>query len=689
VRSARILWLACAGLVAAALSLLGGNGEVIGNPGVAVGQGLLIAAQLGFATVGIVIRGHQPRNLMGWVFLGGGTLGALELAAGEYALRGLAPGDGRLALAREAGWALTWIQVPAVFGLLVVTLFLFPDGVAVSARWRRLLVLLAGAALVVTIAAALAPGPLPDPLGAWTNPLGVVGLADRPLHVVAALAFPVIAVSLALGVAALAVRYRRSEPHQRRQIKWLLYAIALTVVVFAWFTAVPRPGRVVEGVQAVAFGVVVMGIPVGAGIGILRHRLYDIDLLISKTLVCGGLVAFVTGVYMLMVVGVGTLTGARGNLGLSVVATAVAAVAFQPVRAGLTRVANRLVWGERAGPLELLGRLSHAMASTSELDQVLSSTARIIATAAGAARGVVWLRQGRQLIPGAQWPPALRGWPRPIDVAGDALPAVINGCDRAYPVCHQSALIGAVSVTMPVGQELPATQDKELSHFAWAAGLALENVRLVEELRASRARILAAQDAERRRIERDLHDGAQQRLVNLSLALGVARAEVAALHAPELSATLDRATKQAQLALAELRDLARGIHPAILSDQGLLPAMRSLLEHAPVPSVLSATPEELEERLPAALEATAYFVVAEAVANALKHGGPTRIEVEVTRCDGHLSVWIRDDGKGGAQLRVGGGLQGLADRVAVLGGRLDVDSHPQAGTRVRAVLPCA
>jgi signal transduction histidine kinase len=688
VRSASFLWLVCAGLVAAALGLLARNAQVIGNPGIAVGQAPLIVALLGFATVGIVLRRHRPQNLMGWVFLGGGTLSALNFAAGEYALRGLAPHTGHVPLARYAAWLYTWTDFPAIFGLLVLTLFLFPSGAVPSSRWRALLIVIAAATALVTTTVALAPGPLPHPLETWTNPFGVAGAWGRLLHATAAWGFPVTAVSLAVGVVALLVRYRRSDPQQRRQLKWLLYAFALTVVVFAWFTVAPHPGRVVEGVQGIVFGMAVLAIPVGAGIGILKHRLYDIDRLISKTLVYGGLVVFVTGVYVLVVVGVGTLVGARGNAGLSLVAAAVAAVAFQPVRARLTRLANRLVWGQRAGPLELLGRLSQAMAGADELDQVVSTTARIIATGVGAARGVVWLRQGSQLVPGAQWPPEGPRLPQPVPVAGDTLPA-IEGEDHTWPVRYQGALIGAVSLTMPAGQELAATQDQQLAQLAWAAGLVLENVRLVAELRASRARIVAAQDAERRRIERDLHDGAQQRLVNLSLAIGIARAEVAALHAPELAAALDQATTQTQQALTELRDLARGIHPAVLTDRGLVAAIRSLLEHAPIPAVLSAAPQHAQERLPAAVEATAYFVVAEAVANALKHAAPSRIDIEVSRRDGQLLVQVGDDGHGGAALRAEGGLQGLADRVAVLGGRLELDSNPHAGTRVRAVLPCA
>jgi signal transduction histidine kinase len=463
----------------------------------------------------------------------------------------------------------------------------------------------------------------------------------------------------------------------------------MSVAVFVWFTVAPHPGRTTEGVGAIVFGLAVLAIPVAAGIAILRHRLYDIDVLISKTLVYGGLAAFVTGIYVLFVTVIGTAIGRRGDLALSVLATTIAAAAFHPLHARLTRVANRLVFGERARPIELLTELSRTMAGTHELDNVLSSTARIVATGVGATRGLVWVRQGNTLVPAGEWPPAVTASPRTGSVTGEIL-VQIDGEDGAWPVHHQQHLLGAISVVMPAGVELSSVQHRQLEQLAWAAGLVLENVRLVDELRASRTRIVVAQDAERKRIERDLHDGAQQRLLTASLALGVARAEATGLHAPRLQDALDQATAQAHEALDELRRrLARGIHPAILTDRGLVPAVRSLLEQAPLPAVLAASPQLGARRLPAAIEAAAYFVVAEAVANSLKHATPSKIDVELAQPDGALLVRICDDGAGGAAWRPGGGLQGLGDRVAVLGGRLELDSEAHRGTRVTAVLPCA
>jgi signal transduction histidine kinase len=224
-----------------------------------------------------------------------------------------------------------------------------------------------------------------------------------------------------------------------------------------------------------------------------------------------------------------------------------------------------------------------------------------------------------------------------------------------------------------------------------AAALALENERLEAELRArvaelhtSRARIIAVGDAERRRLERDLHDGAQQRLVALALALRMARSRVETDPAAAAS-LLDTAMTQLTEALSELRELARGIHPAVLTDRGLHAALEALAGRAPVEVELAT---EAEGRLPAQVEAAAYFVVAEALTNVAKYAGAERAVVRVAREDGHAVVEVRDDGRGGADPAAGSGLRGLADRIAALDGRLVVHSPPGRGTVVRAEIPC-
>jgi signal transduction histidine kinase len=236
------------------------------------------------------------------------------------------------------------------------------------------------------------------------------------------------------------------------------------------------------------------------------------------------------------------------------------------------------------------------------------------------------------------------------------------------------------------------TEDPALVEAAFAAaGMALENERLqaelrarLEDLRASRARIVQAGDTERRRLERNLHDGAQQRLVSVTIALGMATSALAT-RPEEAREIVTGAQRELGDALAELREVARGIHPAVLTAQGLGPALEALAGRVPIPLELAVAPG----RLPESVEAAAYYLVAETVTNAVKHAAAQRVRVEVARAAGEVVVTVSDDGRGGADPAAGSGLRGLTDRVEALDGRLAVDSPPGAGTTVTAVLPCA
>ena len=212
-----------------------------------------------------------------------------------------------------------------------------------------------------------------------------------------------------------------------------------------------------------------------------------------------------------------------------------------------------------------------------------------------------------------------------------------------------------------------------------------ERKRTEQQLRASRARLVEAGDAERRRLERNLHDGAQQRLVSISLALRLAQAKLSS-DVSGASEILSSASVELALALEELRELARGIHPAVLTERGLDAALESLADRAPLPVEIEATPAE---RLPAPVEAAAFYVVSESLANVAKYARATSVRVSVTRFNGRAVVEIADDGVGGADPALGSGLRGLADRVEALNGRLRVESPPGAGTSVRAEIPCA
>jgi signal transduction histidine kinase len=282
----------------------------------------------------------------------------------------------------------------------------------------------------------------------------------------------------------------------------------------------------------------------------------------------------------------------------------------------------------------------------------------------------------------AYWLPDSR---RFVDAAGHTVVLPEAGAGRAVTEIERDGARVAAIVHDPA-----LLDDPELVRTAGAAAaLALENERLAAEvraryddLRAASARLVAAGDAARRRIERDLHDGAQQRLVSLSVTLNLARKH--AEPGSRTAALLESAVAELTAGLSELRELARGIHPAVLTERGLSAALEALAARAPLPVTISGA---LEERLPPAVESAAYFVVMEALTNVAKYASASTADVTIERADGHVVVGIADDGIGGADPAAGSGLSGLADRVSALGGRLVVQSPRGGGTIVRAEMP--
>ena len=400
--------------------------------------------------------------------------------------------------------------------------------------------------------------------------------------------------------------------------------------------------------------------------------------------------------YVGIVVGVGTLVGSGGqpNLVLSIVATAVVAVAFQPVRERLQKIANRLVYGKRATPYEVLSQFSERVAETYAADEALPKMARVLAEGTGSAEARVWLRSASTLRTAAMWPSRDGTLPveDPVPVQGDALPALT--AETAVPVRHQGALLGALSVTKRIGESLTPIEEKLLDDLAHQAGLVLKNVGLtaellqrLEELRASRQRLVAAQDEERRRLERNLHDGAQQNLVALKVKLGLA--EALAKKDPAKSKELLAELKaDADEALETLRDLARGIYPPLLADKGLVAAVESQARKATLPVEVSA---DGIGRYPQDIEAAVYFCCLEALQNIQKYAGARNATVLLNEIGGSLTFEVEDNGKGfdPATVRHGRGLTNMADRVDALGGTIEVDSEPGAGARLRGCIPVA
>ena len=400
---------------------------------------------LAFAGVGAFVASHRPRNAIGWLFLAeglGAALGLAGLTYAKYAVRSGAPPTA----ARWAAWAAVFF-IDALFPLFLI-LLLYPDGRLPSRRWRPAVwLILAANALLLAVAATsdvafegAAPAGLAAPV--TLIPHRIAGPLVNNLEVVMLFLF-------LLSAAGCVVRYRRASGVVRQQIKWFAYA---GIVAAVGFVALAQ----VSSQPVVAFIVLVPFVPVAAGIAIMRYRLYDIDVVISKTIVYGSLAAFITAVYVLVVVGIGSLgsgslhAGSRPNLGLSILATAVVAVAFQPVRERMQHLANRLVFGKRATPYEALSDFAGRMGGTYAAEDVLPRMARVLAEGTGADRAVVWLKDGTGLVAGACWP-ADGGPPARVEFADGGAPA-ITGTDRVALVYYEREALGALSVSKRPGE---------------------------------------------------------------------------------------------------------------------------------------------------------------------------------------------------------------------------------------------
>ncbi len=482
---------------------------------------LILLALAMFPAVGVLIAWHRPENPIWLILCGMGMTAVLNpnFFSHEYAIYALVRRPGSLPGGTLAAWVGTWAFGVSI-SVLPLLLLLFPSGRLPTPGWRWL-AWLAGIGTVTTF---LASGFLPlDPWPGMQNPLGLPGATGmlRLLRNVAGASQLLLILAALIG---LVLRFRRSIGDERLQLKWFTYAAALAPVdIIAWslyFGVLRGTDPLVGSVIQLFTFVSVASVPVAIGIAILKYHLYDIDLVINRTLVYGSLAAFITAVYIGIVVGIGELlgTGGRPTIPLSIMATAVAALAFQPMREALQRMANRLVYGNRASPYEILSQFSEWASTADGGDEVLPRMARILAEGTAAARADVWVRVGGQLRPAAAFPRDASPF-EPRSIIDDLIPRIPQ-VDRLVPVRYRGELLGALSVKKRGAESLTSMEEKLLSDLAAQAGLVLKNVGLttelmarLEELQASRSRLVTAQDAERRRIERDLHDGLQQELV--------------------------------------------------------------------------------------------------------------------------------------------------------------------------------
>jgi signal transduction histidine kinase len=416
--------------------------------------------------------------------------------------------------------------------------------------------------------------------------------------------------------------------------------------------------------------------------------------------VVAGLLVFVITVYVVVVLGGGALIGRTSSpsLPLSFLATAIVALAFEPVQTRLERLAADLLRGGAPSPYEVLSRFSENVTGTYPTEELPSRMATLLGEGTGAAWAQVWLTVQGELTLAASWPSTAASVDQPPQLLPDARDGSRDG-RRAVSVRHAGALLGVLRLQERPGLPLTSVEERLFTGLAAQAGLVLRLAGLraelaarhaelaarADELRLSRERLIETQDAERRRLERDIHDGAQQHLV--ALAVNLRLAETVAARSPERAVkVLEAQSEAAREAIDTLTQLSRGIYPRLLADEGMVPALRAALAISPIPVRVEAVDVP---RLPTAIEAALYFCCMEAVQNAAKHSRASAVTVTVGAVDGSVRLTVDDDGEGFdvASAEPGAGLTNMRDRIDAAGGALEMTSTPGVGTRVDVQVP--
>jgi signal transduction histidine kinase len=493
-------------------------------------------------------------------------------------------------------------------------------------------------------------------------------------------------IAFAAAIVLLFLRYRRSGQEQRSQIRLILF-VALAGVVGAEVLWLLTPWDTAGIVWA---AICASLLPVAVLVAILRYRLLEADILIRKSLVYGALWILIAAVYVGAAAALGIAAGGRVPLTVAVLLTIVATLAFQPARHRLERLADRWVFGERLGGYELLTRFGATLEETFDPDELFARLADTV-------RRGLRVRWARVLVRR----PAGQGSVLDPQAAAGIEPDAAVEPEASVPLSHGGEPLGVIEVGPKDEGELSAEDRSLLETLARQAALAIHNARLAselsvslaeirvqaEELRASRMRLVSAGDSERRRIERNIHDGVQQELVALIANLRLARNQVS--REPDTAdSTLAGLQEAAGLVLEDLRELARGIHPSLLSDHGLVEAIEARAARMPIPVSVQVDAASRGARFADEIEGAAYFVASEALANVLKHAGAERATVGIGYTNGNLELEVSDDGAGfdpGAA--EGSGLANMSDRLEALGGRLKLRSRPGEGTRISARLP--
>src|SRR5262245_28001307 len=618
----------------------------------------ILAALLVPTAVGLAIALRQPRNVIAWILL-----------VGAFAIVALTGPD----IIFSDGWALqvgraTW---PLLYAWPIAVTFVFPDGRFLSRRWRYVAVAGALSFVAFMAMAMFDPTPFYGTDASVPNPMAgnAVGewLDDSGVGLVWVVLWAGILGSLVAGAVAIRVRLRRSRGVDRLQTLWLAWAGALIPI-----------GLLLCGLSSFVFGdsfidwvllpfLLLMEAAVAAAVGLAvsRHGLYAIEQLVNRTVVYVSLTILLLAVYIGRTVGIGVVAGG-GSEWVTAVATLAVAVAFRPLRARIQDLVDRRYARARYEGVRRVRAFEDDVRDGRRAPEEIGPVLRE-ALGDPAAEVRFWLPETAAYADASgdvEAPPS----------DGRAATEVTRDGGRVAVLLHDPSLVERRDL---------------LNGVLDAARLSLEMARLRVELRlqlaeveASRTRIVEAGYEERRRLERDLHDGAQQRLVSLGLKVRRMQRSLPR-EASVLSPALDQIVGEVGAAIADLGQVAAGRRPARL-DEGLAAALRDLARSSPVPVDVDVP----VGRVSASVEAAAYYVACEALTNAVKHASASRVSVRAVRDNGSLLVSVADDGVGGAVARRGSGLAGLQDRVAAHGGTLEISSPEGAGTRIEVAIPC-
>ena len=660
-------WPTVAGLswaAAALTTILALGGAVLGILGRDVSL-LLLPAPLTYAWMGCVLLTRRPGHPMGPLLCVIGLADAFATVPYLYARYTLVHSPGSLPFSTGALWVNTWAYAPATSLGAMVLLLVFPDGRLLSRRFRPAL-WAALAFIPLSIAGyAFVPQNLGPLFRHMHNPYAIPRLtgwfdACQALAIVCGL------VGGAGAAASITLRWRRADRVGRQQLKWLLAVLPFTIASLIATLVFP-------GTLSLALGVPAgIAMPIAIGIAVLRYRLYEVDILLSRAVLYGLLTAGMAGVYLAVVVIAHSLFEVPSrSLAVQVIATVLAASALWPLHDRAQRAVDRLFYGDRGVPYEALTRLGRRVEEAADPETALQSVVRTIADSLRLPYAALELRLGD-------------GW-SPAAAYGEAPAQVV-----AFALTFQRETVGRLLVgTRSRGQQLGPDDERLLADLARQAGPAAHAVALRRALDVSRAGLVTAREEERRRLRRDLHDGLGPTLAGLTLGLDTARARSASQ--PELQELLGKLKAETQRAVADVRRIVYGLRPPTLDEFGLVGSLREevgrLQYEAPSLTVSLDAPADGLADLPAAVEVACYRIVTEALTNVTRHAHATQCSVRL-RLNHGLDVNICDDGVGLPEgWRAGVGIASMRERVTELGGDLVIEPSLPHGTRINAHLP--